>query len=94
MLCKESEATLSMLLETIPIPVFYKDRQGQYLGFNKAFETFFGKSKEHLIGKAVFNISPAELPKSIMAGYRALRKIQVSRYTIRRFRTRAGVMPT
>jgi PAS domain S-box-containing protein len=59
----QSEATLNMLLETIPIPVFYKDRQGRYLGFNKAFETFFGKSKEDLIGKTVFDISPAELAK-------------------------------
>ena len=60
---QKSEATLNMLLETIPIPVFYKDRQGRYLGFNKAFETFFGKSKEHLIGKTVFDISPVELAK-------------------------------
>ena len=52
-----------MLLETIPIPVFYKDREGRYLGFNKAFETFFGKSKEQLIGKSVFDISPPELAK-------------------------------
>lgn len=59
----KSEATLNMLLETIPIPVFYKDREGRYLGFNKAFETFFGKSKEDLIGKSVFDISPYKLAK-------------------------------
>ena len=60
---QKSEATLNMLLETIPIPVFYKDREGRYLGFNKAFETFFGENKEHLIGKRVFDISPHELAK-------------------------------
>ncbi len=59
----KSEATLNMLLEAIPIPVFYKDREGRYLGFNKAFETFFGENKEHLIGKRVFDISPHELAK-------------------------------
>ncbi|MFZ3044499.1 MAG: PAS domain S-box protein [Desulfatirhabdiaceae bacterium] len=59
----KSEATLNLLLETIPIPVFYKDKEGRYLGFNKAFENFFMKSKEQLIGKSVFDISPFELAK-------------------------------
>ena len=56
-----SESFLNKLLETIPIPVFYKDREGRYLGFNKTFETFFGKSKEELIGKSVFDVNPTEL---------------------------------
>jgi PAS domain S-box-containing protein len=52
---------MNKLLESIPIPVFYKDREGRYLGFNNTFETFFGKSKEDLIGKSVFDINPTEL---------------------------------
>jgi PAS domain S-box-containing protein len=64
---QKSEATLNMLLETIPIPVFYKDREGRYLGFNKAFETFFGKSKAQLVGKSVFDISPYGLAKDYHA---------------------------
>ena len=60
---KESESSLNILLEAIPIPVFYKDREGRYLGFNKAFENFYGKSKEQLISKSVFDISPPELAK-------------------------------
>jgi len=59
----KSETTLNMLLETIPIPVFYKNRDGQYLGFNKAFETFYGINKEQLIGKSVFDVNPPELAK-------------------------------
>jgi PAS domain S-box-containing protein len=58
---RKSEAFLNMLLETIPIPVFFKDREGRYLGFNKAFETFFGTRKEQIIGSSVFDISPPEL---------------------------------
>jgi PAS domain S-box-containing protein len=58
---RKSELSISMLLETIPIPIFYKDREGRYLGFNKTFEAFFGKSKEELIGKSVFDVNPAEL---------------------------------
>lgn len=41
------------LLDTLPIPVFYKDTAGRYLGFNKAFEQFTGRSKQELLGKTV-----------------------------------------
>jgi len=58
---REGEAFLTSLLETIPVPVFYKDAEGRYLGFNKAFEAFFGRSKEELIGKNVFDINPPDL---------------------------------
>ena len=58
---KEGEAFLGTLIDAIPVPVFYKNRAGQYLGFNKAFESFFGKTKEHLIGKSVFDINPKDL---------------------------------
>ncbi len=57
----ESQNFLVNLLEAIPAPVFYKDIEGRYLGFNMAYEDFFGKSKEELIGKNVFDISPVEL---------------------------------
>ncbi len=58
---KYSESFLGMLIDTIPVPVFYKDNEGRYLGFNKAFEDFFGETKDHLIGKSVFDISPRDL---------------------------------
>jgi PAS domain S-box-containing protein len=58
---RESEAFLKTLLNAIPAPIFYKDRDGKYLGFNRAFETFFGETKEQLIGKSVFDINPSEL---------------------------------
>ncbi|PKN37886.1 MAG: hypothetical protein CVU62_09205 [Deltaproteobacteria bacterium HGW-Deltaproteobacteria-2] len=60
---RQSESFLNTLLNSIPIPVFYKNRTGQYTGFNKAYETFFGATKETLIGKTVFDISPPELAK-------------------------------
>ena len=58
---KQREAFLSSLIDAIPIPVFYKNRSGQYLGCNEAFESFFGESREQLIGKSVFDISPRQL---------------------------------
>lgn len=55
------ELFLETLLDTTPIPIYYKDREGRYLGFNKAFEEFFGAPKEQLIGRTVFDISPPGL---------------------------------
>ena len=49
------------LLEVLPVPVFSKDREGRYLGINKAFAQFFGASPEVLIGKTAWDIAPAEL---------------------------------
>jgi PAS domain S-box-containing protein len=60
---KENRNFLNVLLDAIPVPVFYKDNQGRYLGFNPAFERFFGKTKDELIGKSVFDISEYEFAK-------------------------------
>ena len=60
---RQNERFLDTLLNAIPAPVFYKDREGRYLGFNQAYETFFGATRENLIGKSVFDISPPELAK-------------------------------
>jgi len=52
---------LETLIETIPSPIFFVDRQGRYLGCNDAFaRQILGVSKENIIGKSVF-----ELPESI-----------------------------
>ena len=60
---REREDFLKILINAIPTPVFCKDRDGKYLWFNNAFETFFGEKKERLIGKSVFDINPPELAK-------------------------------
>ena len=49
------------LLETIPIPVFYKDASGRYLGCNRAFEKFWGKCRETVIGKDVYEMGSKEV---------------------------------
>ena len=58
---KESQGFLTTLLDSIPVPVFYKDVEERYLGANKGFEEFFGKTREQLIGKNVFDFSSREL---------------------------------
>ncbi len=59
----EKELFIISLLQSIPVPVFYKDIQGHYVGCNKAFESFFGKTQEELIGKSVFDTNPVELAR-------------------------------
>jgi two-component system, cell cycle sensor histidine kinase and response regulator CckA len=49
---------LQTLLEAIPNPVFYKDRQGRYLGCNQAFEDFLGLPKSRIIGKTDSDLVP------------------------------------
>ncbi|HNX22778.1 MAG TPA: PAS domain S-box protein [Spirochaetota bacterium] len=52
---------VSTLLQTIPLPVFYKDREGRYLGCNSAFENFMKIKFDDVKGKSVFGISPREI---------------------------------
>lgn len=56
----EQNRFLDSLLNAIPVPIFYKDTESRYKGFNKAFEEFYGKRKEDLIGKGVYDLFPLE----------------------------------
>jgi len=46
------------LIESLPVPVFFKDREGNYLGVNKAWEEFFGIPREKFLGKRVQDLYP------------------------------------
>lgn len=59
----DKEIPFKTLLETLPVPVFYKNWQGFYVGCNKAFETFLGGTRKDIIGKTVFDIWPEHLAK-------------------------------
>ncbi|MEX3980462.1 EAL domain-containing protein [Paraburkholderia sp. EG287A] len=69
---RERESFLESLLDTMPIPVFSKDREGRYLHLNRAFEEFLGVPKERFIGKTVFETSPPELAQTYFAMDEAL----------------------
>jgi len=58
---REFTSFQNALLDAIPAPIFYKDVNGIYLGVNKAYSDFFGMSAVEMVGKTVFDISPAEL---------------------------------
>ena len=52
---------MQTLIQTIPIPVFIKNRDGKYTGCNNTFETFFGQSRGEIIGKTVYDVAPKEI---------------------------------
>jgi two-component system cell cycle sensor histidine kinase/response regulator CckA len=51
---------LQQLLDSIPIPVYYKDTDGLYLGCNAAFETFISVPRRDIVGKTVYDVAPKE----------------------------------
>ena len=58
---QERKAFFDTLIDTIPVPVFTKTREGLYLFLNKAFERFFVMPREQFIGKSVFDTHPTDL---------------------------------
>ena len=58
------------LIEALPIPVFFKARDGKHLGANRAWEAYFGVDREVFIGKTVkelFDGSPEIAAKHLAA---------------------------
>jgi len=64
---RENESFLNTLFETTPLPLYYKDRDGLYRGFNKAFEAFLGTTRDNVIGKTVFDVNSRELAEIYQA---------------------------
>ncbi|MBX3011045.1 MAG: PAS domain S-box protein [Caldilineaceae bacterium] len=55
---EQKEALMRHLLDAIPDIIFYKDRNGAYLGCNKAFEKTIGLPERELIGKTTAELFP------------------------------------
>jgi PAS domain S-box-containing protein len=52
---------LQTLIDTIPNPIFFKDKDGKYLGCNEAFERRMGMGRNDIIGKSALDLFPKEL---------------------------------
>ncbi|MEJ2452887.1 MAG: PAS domain S-box protein [Candidatus Thiodiazotropha sp.] len=63
---------LQSLYESIPNPFFVKDRAGRYLACNSAFESYLGLSRDRILGKTVYEISPNDLADRYTAADQAL----------------------
>lgn len=46
---------IETLLDSVPNPLFYMDKNGQYLGVNKSFTDYYGLTTADVIGKKVFD---------------------------------------
>ncbi len=50
-------------LDTLPIPVFIKDRNRRYTACNRAFTEYLGLSASEIVGKTVFDVAPENLAR-------------------------------
>ena len=57
---EEERRFLQLLMDTIVNPVFYKDREGRFLGCNTAFASYINLPREEIIGKSVNDILSPE----------------------------------
>jgi two-component system, sensor histidine kinase and response regulator len=57
---KREQATLDSLINSIPDLIFYKDREGRYIGCNKAFTAMVGRPRDEIIGRTTHELFPAE----------------------------------
>ncbi|ADZ92641.1 GGDEF domain-containing protein [Marinomonas mediterranea] len=58
---KVDMSMFQVVIDTIPVPIFYKDHLHIYRGCNDAFCDFLGYSKQKIIGSSVYDIAPKDL---------------------------------
>jgi len=67
----EDQQFLQILIDTIPSPIFYKDKDGVYRHCNEAFsERILGISKNQVIDKSLFDL-PEQIPVELAKIYEA-----------------------
>lgn len=69
---QEHKLFLQQLIDTIPNPIFYKDKEGTYQGCNAASTEYMGLGKEEIIGRTVYEVHPEDLADQYNAMDQAL----------------------
>ena len=46
-------AFIRQLVDSIPNPIFYKNNEGRFLGYNKAYRNAYGIERDYLIGRTI-----------------------------------------
>ncbi|MBI1919967.1 MAG: diguanylate cyclase [Geobacter sp.] len=64
---REQLVFLQTMIDTVPAPIYYKDREGRYLGCNRAFEVIHGRTRQELVGRTIFDIAPRAIAEEIAA---------------------------
>jgi diguanylate cyclase (GGDEF)-like protein/PAS domain S-box-containing protein len=52
---------LQATVDTLPIPIFIKDRERRYISCNKAFEDYLGLPAAEIIGKTVYDVTSEDM---------------------------------
>ncbi|MCS6851416.1 MAG: PAS domain S-box protein [Gemmataceae bacterium] len=61
----EQHALLRALIDSIPDLIFYKNRQGYYLGCNAAFERYVGRNERELIDRSDLDLFPSAVGQAM-----------------------------
>jgi len=64
---RRKQATLDSLINSISDLIFYKDRDGRYLGCNQAYAALVGRSADDIRGKTCHQLFPGELAANMEA---------------------------
>lgn len=67
-----------VLLDTIPNPIYYKNKKGRFLGCNLAFANLVNSNKDEVIGKTAFDFFPKEV---------ALKNTNIDKNILKTFQT-------
>jgi PAS domain S-box-containing protein len=57
---------LQRLMDTIPNPLYYQDSRNRLMGCNKAFEQFFGRSRDSVAGHPLTDLCPPETANKLI----------------------------
>ena len=57
---RETQEFLQLVIDTIPVPVYYKNDENIYTGCNTAYEQFIGLPRQELIGKTTREVWTGE----------------------------------
>ena len=71
---------IQVLITTIPVPIFYKDAEGRYLGCNSAFEEHICITREQIVGRTDRDLVPpdqAELFQQMDRSIMETRQVQI-----------------
>jgi diguanylate cyclase (GGDEF)-like protein/PAS domain S-box-containing protein len=56
----EAQRLTQSMIEALPNPIFFKGKDGRYLGVNRAWERFFGLSRDAFVGRTVYDLYPQD----------------------------------
>ena len=74
-------ALLNGLLNSMPDVIYFKDKDGVYLGCNNAYTDFIGISKENIIGKTDYDLYPKNIADLFRENDLALMNSDESKYS-------------